>query len=419
MKKRLILVLVIVLFILGISRGEETDLLTLGDSPHRKQIGKVEQDRILETATNRRVTMEEIIANTPDTRVYIIGETHTSYDCHTFQRDFIRCLFQHYPRLVIGLEFFDRKDDPTLDRWRLGEISEEDLLLSTGWFARQSYHYGYTRMIMNLIRKHRIRVIGLNIPRQILRRVSRGGFQVLSDGEKSLFPTIDEPNPDHRFLIKRIFGAFAAQVPAWFERIYSSQKMWDVVMAESMIAALEKYPDHKGVIIAGNFHVIYRLGIPFRYRLSRENTPITTLVPSYIQEDPINGEGEENPMVRLMAKSLSPVAVFSRGIGDYVFSTSKANDDYFRKIGIKGEMRDGKFTVRKVTSGSAAEEYGIREDDIIETVMDGEITSIQDFELSMYRYFGKQELRFGIKRMGKIPSPSSKQDPDSAQSNER
>lgn len=385
---------------------QDTDLLPLGTSPYRFEIGKLPNGKILNTAQNEIMEIEDIISKTTKTQVYIIGESHISYDCHRFQADFLQALVAQHPKLVVGFEFFKRSDNEVLEQWRLGQISEEELLKATGWFTRQSFHYGYTRMIMNLIRQYRIRTIGLNIPRSVLRRVSRNGYQALSEEEKKLFPTISAANPEHRYLIMRVFGRFAAQVPLWFDRVYTSQKMWDVIMAESMIQALEKYPDHKGIIIAGTYHVAYELGIPFRYRQTRPDARITTLVPVYLQAE--SAPEEENPMLRMMQDSLEPVAIFSRGIGDFVFAVDQSNDDYFEKIGIAGEMKEGRFRVKRVGDGSWAEKYGIRTGDIIVAVNGRPIQCIEDFESLMYHKFGTVELDFQILRT--LPKPEDEEE---------
>jgi uncharacterized iron-regulated protein len=399
--KRLMILSVLIVLVLCLSLpAEDTDILPLGKSKYRYEMGKIELGRIVETATNKTLNIKDIVKSTSKTDLYVIGETHVSYDCHKFQKDFIEELFKNNPKIIIGFEFFKRSDNEVLEKWRTGLISEDELLKSTGWFKKQSYHYNYTKMIMDLIQKHHIRVIGLNISRKTLRRVSRKGFDTLSAEEKKMFPTINVFNRDHQFFVKRVFGEFASQVPAWFTRMYASQKIWDVVMAESMLAELRKNKGYKGVIIAGNFHVIYKLGIPFRYNLSHKRARITSIVPVYLPvKDESNESGEVNPMIKMLKGSLKPAAVFSRGIGDYVFSIKKSGDDYFKKTGVKGEMKEGDFIVKSIAKGSYAEKNGLKKGDIIKSIIGKEIKSIEDFEFLMYKNFGKNDLKFELIRI--------------------
>jgi len=364
----------------------QQDILPLGPSIHRLTIGKIEKDQIIDTSTGKNVTLAEIVKKTAKTEVYIIGESHDNYECHAFQRDFIEALYKKYPKLVVGFEFFLREDNDLLDQWRTGQISEEELIEKTGWYKRGAQNFGYTRVVMEVIKKYGIKTIGLNVPRDILHTVSRKGFDQLTPKEKKLFPTIDIPNPEHEFFIKSIFGTFAVQVPPWFKNIYAAQKCWDVVMAESMRQFLsqKEYKDYKGIIIAGSNHVDYKLGIPFRYKKSRPKTKITTIVPILLPEEKKEDDKDDDevhPMMKKMGKSLNQAAAFSRGIADYVFSAVKPLDSHFPVIGFTVEDKDGKFMVKRVTKKSIAEKNGIRKGDQITEIDNVQIESMEQLRL--------------------------------------
>lgn len=349
------------------------DVLPLGPSKYKLVIDKVQQDQITNANTGKTVTIEDIVAQTPKTDVYIIGEAHDNYLCHTFQRDFIEALFKKHPKIVVGFEFFWREDNPALEEWRQGKLTEAQLLEKVNWYERGNQPYGYTRLIMDVIKEHKIKVIGLNVPRKILRTVSRKGFANLSQEEKDLFPTLNIPNPEHEFLIKSVFGVFAAQVPMWFTNIYTAQKCWDVIMAESMRIALAKkeFKGHKGVIIAGANHVIYRLGIPFRYAKADRRARLTTITPVLLPKEGEEDEDEEaHPMMKMFAASQKPAVLYSRGIADYVFAAPQPKYHVFPIIGLSVKDQNGKLTVTRVKKKSIAEEFGIRKGDVV-TQFDG------------------------------------------------
>ncbi len=394
------------------------DTLPLGPSKHKLVIDKIEADQIIRTQTGKAVSIPQIIDQTPNTRVYIIGEAHDNYQCHTFQRDFIEALFKKNPNIVVGFEFFRRQDNQVLEQWRLGKISQKELLEKTEWYKKGGLNYGYTRLVMDIIKKHRIKTIGLNIPRTILRKVSRSGYQNLSKEEKALFPTLSIPNPQHQYFIKRIFGTFAAQVPFWFTNVYTAQKCWDVVMAESMREQLstKAYKDYKGVIIAGSNHVAYHLGIPFRYRKAAKKTTLTTIVPipmpSEKDADDADEDGDMHPMMKMMAKSLPPVSLFSRGIADYVFAAAQPLNRFFPTLGITLKEKNGKFSASRVSKGSIADKNGIREGDFITHVDGVTISSIAQLRLLMSTKNWDDSIELGIQKQIKIKKKTSKKKKD-------
>ncbi len=394
--KKFILFTIIIAFVIN-AYTADNDLLTIGKSKNRLEIGKIEKGQIIDTRTNTKVSMEELVKRSIKSDVFVIGEMHISGDCHDFQYNFIDTLFKVYPKIIIGLEFFQRKDSEILEKWRLGEITEDELLKETGWFEKGSYHYHYTKAIMDLAKRNKIKVVGLNIPRSILRKTSRKGFATLTKEEKKMFPTINVLNKDHRFLIQRVFGEFTMQMPSfWFNNIYSAQKIWDVIMAESMIKVLKKNKGYKGIIIAGNNHVVYNLGIPFRYNLSKKRAKVTTLIPVYVNEKKKDDDGAGHPMMKKMKASFKPTTIYSRGIGDFVFSIKESTDNIYKKFGVNGEFKDGTFTVKSVSKKSAAKKYGMRKGDIIKSVNGIEIKEKGQLGHYLYKNFEKNDLVFEI-----------------------
>jgi len=379
MKKIIVLIFFVLILTLSQWSDNNQNLLPLGKSPHKLKIGKISEGQLLDTNSNQGIAIDQIIKASSDTDVFMIGESHNSLKCHEFQRDFIEALHKVHSQIIVGFEFFKREDNPILEMWRLGQIEEDELLKRTGWYKGTGMNYGYTRLIMQLIRKHKIKAIGLNVSRKILRRVSRQGFESLSKDEKALFPTIDILNPEHHFFIKSIFGVFALQVPKWFEGVYSAQKCWDVIMAESMGTELKKqsYKNFKGVIIAGSNHVSFGLGIPFRYQLAFPGHHITTIVPIHISDNTENKD-DSNPMMQMMKKS-KPSALFSRGIADYALAIPGKEEEKFPVLGIQVKFKDGNMIVTRVEKDSLAANRGFQKGDKIISVDNQKIESVEQF----------------------------------------
>ncbi|MCP5049562.1 MAG: PDZ domain-containing protein [bacterium] len=370
-----------------LTADSRTDILPLGPSKYKFLIDKIEKDGIIDTASGKKVTLEEIANQNKDADVFVIGEAHDNYDCHIFQRDFIETLFKKYPKLIVGFEFFWREDNELLEQWRNGNIGEEELLKKMGWYKRSGANYGLTRLIMDMIKKNKIKTIGLNIPRKIVRTISREGFDKITEEERKLFPMIDVPNPQHEYFIKGIFGTMAAQMPEWFVKMYDAQKAWDVAMAESMrqMLAKKEYKGYKGVIIAGNNHVAFRLGIPFRYRTADREAKLVTISPVLLPVEVKKSKKEDgaHPLPHGMSGSNGQVSLFSRGIADYVFAASQPLNSHFPVVGVWITEKDDKLKVIRVSPGSIAEKNGLKKGDHI-TALDGvTVTTLEQFRTLM------------------------------------
>ncbi len=387
-----------------LAAAEQQDILPLGNSPYKNQLAKLEAGQIMDSASGKAVDLDAVVAQyLKKTDVFIIGEYHDSWAGHQFQRDFVEALVKKNPNIVVGFEFFQREHNELLEVWRSGKMNEEELLRKTGWYQRSALNYGYTRLIMDVIRKYRIKAIGLNVSRDIIHKVSSKGWDALANEEKALFPTLQTPNPDHEYFIKTTFGDFAVQVPLWFSNMYNAQKCWDVVLAESMRQILKKkeFRGYQGVIIAGSGHVAYGLGIPFRYRLANRAARLTTLVPVYVEKKAPSGS-EENPMMAALAGQLKPAAIFSRGLGDLVLASEKEEKPHFPVWGFSGKMVQGGYEISRVEKESLAEKWGLKVGDVILAVDGTPINSQEELRLILARKGWSDPLQFDLRKKGTI-----------------
>lgn len=396
-----ILAMAWMVFCCAVAGQDNLNCLPIGASPLKVKLAAVEAGQLMQTGEGKTVTVTEMAQACLAADVIILGEHHDSYAVHQFQRDFIDALFKLHPRLIVGFEFFDREHDPVLEQFRSGQAGEDELIQKTGWYVRSSLNFGYTRLVTDLIQKHGIRTIGLNVPRSVVRRVSGGGWDNLKPEEKALFPTFPEPNPEHEYYVQRNFGDPAVQASQWFANFYAAQKCWDVIMAESMRLTLSKpeFKGYKGIIIAGSAHVAYGLGIPFRYRLADPAARILTMVPAALPEKQEDSGHEENPMLKMLASSLKPAAVFSRGIADFVLGLPAQDPDKYPVFGLSGKINDSQqYVVDQVTKGSLAEKAGLRAGDRLLAV-DGVVISSVDV---LRRVFSgknwKDEVQLTIRR---------------------
>lgn len=365
-----IFLLLIVFLPLAVRPAEDQalDALPIGTSPHRLELAVLPAGQIMATAEGREVDLSALVRQNLERDVFVIGEFHDSYACHVWQKEFIEALAKKTPRLLVGFEFFNRGDDPVLDLYLKGKISEAELLQKTGWYARGAMNFAYTRLVLETVKKLGLKAVGLNVPRELINRVNMRGFAALSKAEQAMFPGAGRTHPEHEYFIRSTLGEFAEQVPLWFQNIYAAQKCWDVVMAESLRLALARpeFRGCKGIIIAGSAHVAYGLGIPWRYSLRDRRAKILTLVPVMVAAKKGESGEEENHMVKALAGQLKPAAVFARGLADAVFAVAAEEKPYFAEAGFSGKINaEGVFEVSLVRKQSPAEKCGLRVGDRI------------------------------------------------------
>lgn len=366
----------VILFFIGVALAaalwpaeeKALDALPIGPSPQRLELAVLPAGQVMATAAGEVLDLPALVKRNLDKDVFIIGEYHDSYACHAWQKDFIEALAKAHPRLVVGFEFFNRGDDEALDQYLNGKIGEAELLQKTGWYQRGALTFAYTRLVLETVKRLGLKAVGLNVPRELVSRVAKGGFANLSAAERAMFPGAGRTYPEHEYFIRSTLGEFAVQVPLWFQNVYAAQKCWDTVMAESMRLALARpgFRGCKGIVIAGSAHVAYGLGIPWRYRLGDKRARVMTLVPVTVAVKKSDDGEEENPMVKALAGQMKPAAVFARGLADAVFAVAAEEKPHFAEAGFSGKMNaDGFFEVSQVRKDSPAEKSGVKKGDLV------------------------------------------------------
>lgn len=223
-----------------------------------------EEGTIISARLGEPVSIGELIQDLESCRITYVGEKHTNVAHHKIQLQIIQAVYRNNPSMVVGMEMFDHTYQDVLDLWSQGELTQKDFLRKSHWYANWRYDFSLYRDILEFIKEHNIRLVGLNIPNHIPPKIREGGIENLSDEEKAHLPRqIDTSKSAHRDYLKTIFEGhkhhFKREVE--FEDFYAAQSVWEDAMAEMIAQSLD---DAVMVVLAGNGHIQFKYGIPDR-----------------------------------------------------------------------------------------------------------------------------------------------------------
>jgi uncharacterized iron-regulated protein len=234
--------------------------------------------RIERTSDSGTVTMAQLVGEIRGARIVFVGENHGNRDHHRTQLDVIRSLRDTGVPVAIGLEMFPSKSQDSLDDWVFDRIRESDFVkvFDENWSG--NYWAAY-RDIFEYARVQDVPMVGLNVQRNVVRQVSRGGF---ASADRREFPPIPEVSCDagekYRGILRTAMGNHAGKEA--FVRFCEAQMLWDASMAWNLIDFAEKNPDHVVVVMAGSFHS-WKHGIPERVRAqSGGSLPFRVILPA-------------------------------------------------------------------------------------------------------------------------------------------
>ncbi|MFN7987122.1 MAG: ChaN family lipoprotein [Thermoanaerobaculia bacterium] len=341
--------------------------LPLGDAARREKTVAPALDVVTDTRTGSAVTPAEVAKGLARARLVFLGESHTSVEFHRVQLQVLRELARAGRKVLVGLEMYPVAEQPVLDLWNSGTISEADFVEKSAWYRNWGYHWNYYRDIFLFCRDAKIPLHGVNVPRELVSDVRKKGFDGLTEEQKALIPPkIDVDSADHRRLFKAFFeesdSMHSASMPeAMWDGMFRAQCTWDAAMAWNAVAALKMANDPNAVMVVliGSGHVAYGLGAQRQAALWFDG-PSASVVPIPVLDD-------KDAPVRVRAS-----------YADFVWGVPKETDPAYPVLGLSTrDPKDGSegWPVINVEKDSVADAAGFRVGDVLLS-MDG--TSLRE-----------------------------------------
>lgn len=302
-------------------------------------------------------TLETILPGTIQKPIIFIGERHTNYEDHKVELQVMEEMARSGRKFAIGMEMFQRPFQQSLNDYLAGKITEREFLKNSEYFKRWGFDYLLYRNIINFAKAWKIPVIALNVSQEIIKKVSQGGLDALSESERKEIPSdMDMSDYAYRERLYDIFKLHMQEAVTNFDYFYQSQILWDETMAHSIAEYLKKNPQSQMVVIAGGQHIAYGSGIPNRaYRLTGKE--FTTL----------NCEPDD-----------------FKDVADFVLFPPPAEVPAAPRLGIQLKEEKKKIEIEKVEPQSAAEKAGMQKGDVLLEVDDWPISSIYDIKIALF-----------------------------------
>jgi uncharacterized iron-regulated protein len=212
-------------------------------------------DPVLQVGDRREVTFSRMIEELKGSRLIFIGEEHDRLRDHWFQLKVIKALHDSGIPLAIGLEMFTADNQQDLERWIAGKMDEEEFV---GRFQHNwSVPWPMYRHIFIYARQHAIPLVGLNVAREITRKVAREGFAALTSGERKELPEAITCNVDADYisLVRRAFAEHR-QSEELFVRFCEAQMVWNKAMAWRLQEYMGANPGRTVVVLTGKGHAM-------------------------------------------------------------------------------------------------------------------------------------------------------------------
>lgn len=336
------------------------------------------------------ISFHQLLSDLEPSSVVFMGETHDQIEHHHSQVKILQGFIERNRDVVVGMEMFERSQQPILDQWTEGKLTEEEFLKEVKWETTWGMDYNLYKGILDEAKTHRLKVLCLNIERDLVRRVGQQGVAGLSPEERAKLPEMDLSDKEHRHYMASIYKGHQGGSAKDFENFYQAQCLWDEAMAETLSRFLRS-SEGEGktvLVIAGSGHVAFDFGIPKRF-YRRTLLPYKTIV---LKEWKKNMEEDLN-----FDKVSSPVA-------NFLWITKPAPPDKKRpRIGVLlRETEDPKrIWIERVIPGSPAEKAGLLAGDQLSAIDGKEVKKVKEIQDALAEKGWGKDVTVTILREGR------------------
>jgi uncharacterized iron-regulated protein len=250
--------------------------------------GSLEQ--IFRLPEGERISFNQLLDDLDRARVIYVGESHDQIEHHQIQVRILQEFITRGKKVALAMEMFEKPQQSILDRWSKGFLTEEEFLKEIEWETTWSMDYHLYKDILNEVKNHHLKLLGLNIQKEWVRKVAQNGLENLSPEDKKGLPEMDLTDQHHRAYIASIYKSHRGGLAKDFEYFYQAQCLRDEAMAEAISDFLQS-PEGKErtvLVFAGNGHVVFDFGIPKRLG-RRTSIPYKTIVLKEWRKE-INGD---------------------------------------------------------------------------------------------------------------------------------
>jgi uncharacterized iron-regulated protein len=237
--------------------------------------GESQPIRMFDLKTQQGLFITEVMPELSKNRIVLVGERHSEKTHHDGQLRVIQALHDAGVSVAIGFEMFEKTSQPALDKWVSGQMSAKDF--QRVYYNNWNFPWPLYSDIFEYAKKMNIPMVGLNVSREITRRVAKEGFKSLSKAQRGMLSdVVCRVDEEYMQFIKDAFGAHA-HGNLNFIYFCEAQLVWDTAMALNAISYLKNNPEKTMVIIAGSGHV-RRGGIPKQIK-DRSDLPHVIILP--------------------------------------------------------------------------------------------------------------------------------------------
>ncbi len=231
----------------------------------------MEVDQIYDVSRQQPIAFEDLLPRLLAADVIFIGEEHYTPSHVQAAQQILNALLAHDRHPALAMEMFSWDGQHGLDRYiQEPGFTTQQLVEESQWNTNWGGEFADYQPLATFAKSHRLRILGLNPPRSVVRVVATKGLtDARQDPEMRKWPIEDLVTDDPEYE-KLIFEQIEACHPGLPDHVYSRIFEASIVRDEGMAQVITNYLHDKSptagplVSYTGGGHIQFTIPVPKR-----------------------------------------------------------------------------------------------------------------------------------------------------------
>jgi uncharacterized iron-regulated protein len=259
---------------------------------------EIREGQIIDTASGRSVTIDQVMERLGRQEVVYVGEEHHNRFHILNALALLTRLTSESRRPMLAMEMFGWESQALIDRYLAGDdLGRPEFLAQVNWKQNWGGPFEDYEPLVSFAKTQRLRLVAMNPPKSLVRLVARNGLEQASrDADWARWGMQEEvivDDPSYREkILRQLRACHDAGADKLYQTMYEASMVRDEGMAKTVVSLVEamraaKDP-HAGPIVTytGGGHIQYNLPVPKRVarRLSQEVRQVSIYMTAFERE---------------------------------------------------------------------------------------------------------------------------------------
>jgi uncharacterized iron-regulated protein len=212
----------------------------------------------------------------------LVGERHGNPEDHQLQAWVLEVMCDRDAAMVVGVEWLETSAQLYCDQLSEGLISTVEFAKRVNWAQKWGHSFKLYEPIFRAVQRRKIKLLALNAPLRVVRKIARKGINSLTKAERANFPgQMRLKDPPYLEQVSAAFKGHGVKGERAKQNFVAAQIARDEAMAEGLARAiaLGNGKIRQAIVFAGRGHMEFGLGLPPRLAWRLPGVKMLTIVP--------------------------------------------------------------------------------------------------------------------------------------------